>query len=61
LSSSDLTTQVGLTGLAELTFLTFWSVKKDNVVSYLDISNTFTDGFNNTGTFVTKDNREDTL
>lgn len=68
LCGSDLATQVGLAGLAELAFLAFGStfllsagsflsarlniLKSNNMVARLDVGYALSNGFNDTGTLV---------
>jgi hypothetical protein len=58
LGKANSTAKVGLSTSAELALLTFSSIKRDNVITHGDISDTFTNRLNNTTTFVTKDSRE---
>jgi hypothetical protein len=61
LGGSDLTAEVGLSGLAELALLAFGGVESDNVVTRLDVGDALADRLDNTGTLVSKDNGESTL
>ena len=61
LGSADLAAEVGLAGLAELAFAAFGGVQGDDIVTGLDGGDALTDGFDDTGTFVTEDNGEGTL
>ncbi|GAO47486.1 hypothetical protein G7K_1692-t1 [Saitoella complicata NRRL Y-17804] len=53
LGSTDFTTEVGLSGLAELAFTAFGGVEGDDEVSGLDVGDALTDGLNDSSTFVT--------
>jgi hypothetical protein len=61
LGEANSTAKVGLSACAELALLALSSIKRDNVITNSDISDTLTDRFNNTTTFVTKDGRESTF
>ncbi|KAH3663725.1 hypothetical protein OGAPHI_005127 [Ogataea philodendri] len=58
LGCSDLSTQIGFSRLAELALFTLWGVKTDDMVANLDAGDTFTNGLDNSGTLVAKNNRE---
>lgn len=53
--------KVGLARLAELALSAFGGVEEDDGVALLDVVDTFTDGLDDTGTFVTQDSRESAL
>ncbi len=61
LRGSNLTTQVGLPTLTEFTFLTLGSVEWDDMIADLNVGDSFTDGFDNTPSFVTEDGGENSL
>jgi len=61
LSSSDRTAKVRLSADAELALFALSSIKGNNVVSGDNISDTLTNRFDNTTTFVAKNGREDTF
>lgn len=61
LSSTDRTAEIGLSAQAELAFAAFGGVERNDMVAGTDISDTFTDGFDDTSTFVTENNGEQTL
>jgi len=61
LGGSDLATEVGLSGLAELALTALGSVKSNNVVANLDVSDTLANGLDDTSTLVSKNDGESTL
>ena len=61
LGGTDLPAEVGLAGLAELALTAFGGVQGDDIVPGLDRSHAFSDGFDDTGTFVAEDDGEGTF
>jgi hypothetical protein len=61
LSGTDLLAQIGLSRSTEFALFALWSVQWNNVVSWGDTGDTFTNTFDNTCTFVTQNDWEDTF
>lgn len=61
LSDPDFLAQVRLLVEAELALFALWRVKWNDVITGLEIGDTFANGLNNSGTFVTENAREKTL
>lgn len=61
LGGADLTAEVGLSGLAELTLLTLWGVKGNDVVSWLYGGDAGADGLDDAGSLVTENDWESSL
>ena len=61
LGGTDLPAEVGLAGLAELALAALGGVQGDDILSGLDGGHAIAYGLDNTGTFVTEDDREGTF